>query len=63
MAKKKQILFLPPGQPGSPESGDSPRSSSRNIKEVDIFHDLDMIAKLARRRAHGKDGGGNAVGA
>jgi hypothetical protein len=62
MAKKKQILFLPPGRPGSPESGDGPRSPSRDIKEVDIFQDLDMIAKLARRRAHGKDGG-NALGA
>jgi len=54
MAKKKQILFLRAAHP---------RFSSRIIKEVDIFRNLDTMAQLDRRRTHGGKGKNNALGA
>src|ERR1700722_954126 len=58
MAKKKQILFLPPDDLSPPENPVRPPSA---IKEVDIFGDLDMIGELARRRAYGNGGKGNEM--
>jgi hypothetical protein len=54
MAKKKQILFLRAARP---------RISSRIIKELDIFRNLDTMAQLDRRRTHGGKGKSNALGA